>query len=216
MADSNSKESRRNQIILRIILVISAILILLLYLFGCFSKSDLVMERFDADSAGWKVEGDAEESAGDPEYHAEGGNPGGCLLANDETRGGVWNWSAPDHFRAEFAEDVLANRDEPDLRMVFDLKQSDATSPFEYANVILNSKDLELTYLDGEPPKTDWTSYQIPLNASAWRIKSGEEVPTEKQFVEVLRNLEKILVRGEFREGEDVGQLDNIGLRIVD
>lgn len=221
MADSDSPapdqfaEEKRKRTIGLIILVILLILILLLLFFGCFRGNKLVFEPFDDGPAGWKVIGDADETAG-AEFLPEGGNPGGHVEANDQALGGVWFWSAPEDFRAEFAEDVLANSDEPGLRFVFDLKQSNTADPFDYHDVVLASADLRLTHSHGEHPKLEWTSYEISLNPEDWRVGSSDEAPTPELWLDVLRNLEKIEVRGEFRTGDDVGHLDNIGLKIVD
>ena len=209
---SQDQKRQRNRVVVLIILVILAISLLLLCLRGCSGPVPLVMERFEEGAAEWKVEGDAQGASNDPEYLATDGNPGGCVFANDNAVGGVWYWSAPADFRAEFAAAVLARRDDPKLRMVFDLKQSALDRPFTDSDIILASEALTLTYLHDTPPETEWTHYEIQLDPALWKTAKTDDAPTEAQLTEVMENLGRLWVRGEFREGTDVGHLDNIGL----
>ncbi|MEM7013326.1 MAG: laminin B domain-containing protein [Verrucomicrobiota bacterium] len=210
------KEQRRFRAILIFVFIVLTILFLLFFFRGCEEDSGLVMERFDRDAAGWIVKGDAQSASDEPEYEKRGGNPGGCVFAEDDGVGGVWYWSAPEDFRAKFAADVLENRDNPQLRFVYDLKQSNVENPFDNLDIILAGEGLELTFFHNSPPKLDWTSYATPLEAENWKVGRSENPATEEQLAQVLNSLERIWIRGEYRTGNDIGHLDNVGLKLVD
>lgn len=212
----SEEDQNRFRAILIIVFIVLTILALLFFLRGCEKDTGLVMERFDRGAAGWVVEGDAQDASNEPEFTKSGGNPGGSVFAEDDVVGGVWYWSAPEDFRAKFATGVLENRNNPQLRFVYDLKQSNVENPFDNLDIILAGDGLELTYFHDSPPLEDWGTYQTPLKAANWKVGRTEEPATEEQLTKILNSLEKLWVRGEYRTGDDIGHLDNIGLEIVD
>ncbi|HYI94893.1 MAG TPA: laminin B domain-containing protein [Bryobacteraceae bacterium] len=65
------------------------------------------------------------------------------------------------------------------------------------------------------PPGTDWTTYQIPLIASAgWEIAngSGDSGPaaTEEDLRRVLSNLQWLAINADWQAGNDIVSMDNV------
>jgi Laminin B (Domain IV) len=73
-----------------------------------------------------------------------------------------------------------------------------------------------------EPTVDVWNSYAIGLDeAAGWRVVSvlsesafadfaELRAPTPDEMNAVLANLTRLLIRGEFQNGEDTGYLDNV------
>ncbi len=94
-----------------------------------------------------------------------------------------------------------------------DLAQSAVNSQFDADDVILLGADQRLVHDLPANPGVDWTSYTVPLEASAWRINSRTGDPaSEAQLQTVLGALTALHIRGEYRDGGDTGKLDNVRL----
>jgi hypothetical protein len=89
---------------------------------------------------------------------------------------------------------------------------------FEDLDVILRGNSGGVLRLFYETPMnpldTEWTSYNIPLTATAgWRlVEAGSTPPTEAQMRAALSNVTSLRIRGEFITGSDNGDLDNVVL----
>ncbi len=69
------------------------------------------------------------------------------------------------------------------------------------------------------PPGTDWTTYQIPLVASAgWEIGNGSGDPgpaaTEEDLMRVLSNLQWLAINADWQTGNDLVSMDGVGVSI--
>lgn len=176
---------------------------------GCAGRSRFI-ETFDGGAAGWAVAGDAQKDLGEPVLRREGGAPGAHLEAVDDTVGGVWYWVAPEAFLQVFAS--IAKR-RPQAKLVFDLKVSDASAPFDDSDVILTGAGHELEFDTAENPGLEWTSYEVPLNGDGWRHKNEGRPATHDELRAAIEGLESLWIRGEFQTGPDVGWIDNVGIR---
>lgn len=188
-------------------------------LFLCISHfrifdAPLAVENFDSEENGWLVMGDAQGDSNQPTWQESGGNPGGYMEAVDDAVGGVWYWAAPESFRQTVSQAWKAEGGRSRAVLTFDLRQSDRKNPFEKEDVIISDGDLTLSYLHNSPPELNWTSYQVPLAVTAgWKNEATGEPASDEEMTEVLQNLEKLWIRGEFRTGPDTGGLDNVVVR---
>ncbi len=75
--------------------------------------------------------------------------------------------------------------------------------------------DLGLTLVYDVPtnPTTSWKTYTVPLTVQGWHVTTFDGVAaTQAQFTQVLSNLTRLRIRGEYNTGEDTGYLDNVYL----
>ena len=170
-----------------------------------------IYSGFDADDEGWLVSGDATSAT--PDYMATGGNPGGFLQADDTVSGGTWYWDAPSKFLGDLSGFVGET-------LSFDLAQSATSSQFNNSDVILDGNGQSLHFNTSYNPGTTFTAYSLDLtNTGGWRLGSltGSE-PTAGEFADVLGDLTRLRIRGEYRSGPDTGSLDNVritGLAVI-
>jgi hypothetical protein len=172
-------------------------------------KDEVIASRFDRDDEGWAVVGDVQEKKDHkPSFHLKGGNPGGYLSAKDDATGGNWYWRAPTKFLGDRSSSYGKT-------LSFELTQSKTNSQYEKADVILVGTSLKLVFKLPKHPGTDWTPFEVPLAAKkGWKkLNLKGEDATAKEMREVLGALQKLLIRGEYREGNDTGKLDNVVLK---
>jgi len=166
----------------------------------------IAVSRFDDPVAGvdgWTVINDATG----PTYFATGGNPGGYIQAVDQVLGLTWFWVAPPKFLGNDSAAYGQN-------LQFDLRQSGLNNQFDEDDVVLMGSGLTLAFDTPNNPGITWTSYNVPLLASAgWKLDSiAGAAATEAQMQSVLSNLTALRIRGEFITGPDTGDLDNVAL----
>ena len=166
----------------------------------------VVSSTFDGDDEGWTVVGDAQGGAPKPDYFAADGNPGGFVSATDDVIGGAWYWRAPSTFHGDFSTVYTGV-------LSFDLRQSDATEPTDYPDIIISSNALTLIYDKVDAPGTNWTSYAVLLHETAgWKNVVTGKRATHSEMRFVLSALTDLQIRGEYRGGSDTGGLDNVAL----
>lgn len=187
-----------------VVLVLAAVL-----LAGCSGGGPAtVTSTFDDGAEGWTVTGDAQAGEAIPEHVPEGGADGGYVRATDDTAGGVWYWNAS----TAYVGDVSAYAGGT---LSFELVQSSTEDPFDSPDVVLVRGDTRLGYDFGDAashPGTDWTPYEVPLSADGWTNLDTGAAATDDEFETVLAALERLLIRGEYRTGSDVGGLDSVEL----
>jgi alkaline phosphatase D len=186
--------------------------------FGVVAMPTASSSTFDSGAEGWTLVGDTEMGTGvsgnfwfQP-LHTQDGNPGGAVYAIDEGRGLTWFWHAPPKF--------LGNRSGSYGRnLEYDIKIAGTGSIFWTADVILagNGKTLSIAFVGSNIPGAEWKHYSVELSADAnWRVQNpfSGAVATEQDLKEVLKDLNMLLIRGEYLNSVgDIGYLDNV--RIV-
>jgi alkaline phosphatase D len=174
---------------------------------------DRIESTFDDDPEGWLISQNGGSNR--PVHHEGGGNPGG-YISDQEKQGGVaWYYQAPFTFlgdREAFYGGTLS----------FDLRQEQTDQrldpePPEGGDVMLKSGDTTLVYEFRGPeaaPGADWTSFEVSLSADEpWiDLSSQEPLATEETIRSVLRDLEVVRIRGQYRSGDDVSFLDTVVL----
>jgi hypothetical protein len=174
--------------------------------FPAFAAADgTINSWFGADADGWTIAGDAAS----PDYVETGGNPGGHICADDDVAGNTWYFAAPGKFLGDQSGAYGG-------ALQFDSKQSTTSDQFSNHDVVLRNASATLVYDFGnasDHPRTNWTHYSVPLDASAsgWTWASGEPV-TATAFETLLANLTQLRIRGEYVSGSDRGCLDTVQL----
>lgn len=170
------------------------------------TSSHAATSHFSTDSEGWIAAGDSE---GPLVWVASGGNPGGHVLIDDLTTGGVTYFVAPPKFLGDRSVALGSN-------LSFDLQQvyTGTPSQFDSADVLLYGAGLTLAYDTAvNPANGAWTSYAVPLTAAGWRLNSlAGAAASDVQFAAVLSDLTGLRIRAEYRTGPDIGKLDNVSL----
>jgi laminin B (domain IV) len=163
------------------------------------------VSTFDADDEGWTISGDAQAGAVEPNFAADGGNPGGFISADDDVAGGVWFFKAPEQFGGDASAAYGGT-------LEFDMLITEVVEPFAAPDVILASADRTLVFDLPADPGTDWTHQVVPLDEAVWLDSLTSVPPTQEEFLSVLASVERLQIRGEFNTGPDTGSLDNVRL----
>jgi len=167
----------------------------------CTARSD-----FENGDDGWTLEGDAEGGRSEPDYNITGGNPGAFISADDDALGGIWYFRAPAEYHGNF-EGAYGHT------LTYDLKQSIDNFQLDRRDIILTGNEGTVIWFDTSfNPGTDWTPYTVSIDAAAGWMNDDDSAASEAQIRAVLADLEDIQIRGEFRNGEDTGSLDNVVL----
>lgn len=169
-------------------------------------SAQAVISTFDTGTEGWTAQGDVEHPI---EWSATGGNPGGHVVIDDRTVGGVTYFVAPAAFLGNKSAALGTN-------LTFDIMQVYPGSPnqFDSSDVMLQGGGTTLVYNAGSnPPNNVWTSYAVPLSAPGWKVNALDgAAATTEQFAAVMGNLSALKIRAEFQTGSDFGHLDNVAL----
>lgn len=139
----------------------------------------------------------------------EFGQQNGVLYGIDDATGGTWFFNAPVRYlgdKSAYHGGTLS----------FDLKVGgDQTGPYDWYDVYLTGANGHELFLDlDHKPGYAWTSYTVPLDASAdwrWESMAGRQA-TDAEIAMVLADLEGLSIRGEYSDGADKGYLDNVAL----
>ena len=163
----------------------------------------MIESRFATTLDGWSVVGGGVES-----FDSGSGNPPGSVRA-EEGGSGLYGYEAPATWlgdRSAYLSGTLS----------FDLKQ-DGAGTLDDEDVILQGDGLSLYVDAGANPGTDWTSYTVTLDlGGGWKVGSlGGRVATREEIAQVLSDLSRLYIRGEFVDGStnDASNLDNVVLR---
>lgn len=177
---------------------------------SAFHFSSAQQSAFDLNDEGWRVIGDVQGFTSIPEYDSTGGNPGGYCYAVDVGTGDYWYWVAPDTFLGDKSAAF-------GKYLRFDLKQNKTTGQSNRADVILEGNGIKIFYDTPYNPDTTWTHYDVLLDTTGWErnsYNSGQSVTVE-DFQQVLGNLTRLWIRGEYSVFLDIGSIDNVILEPV-
>ena len=160
---------------------------------------------FDADADGWTIQGEAQG----PDYHATGGTEGGYISATDPlSTTGTSYWKAPAKFVGSLGQAFNG-------KLSYDIRDTGALPTFRDPDVVLRSGSLVLEYRQKKRPKgSRWTHFNVKLNGKkGWVDGSTGQRATPQQMQTVLSSLDSLLVRGEYRIGPEVFDIDNVVLK---
>lgn len=178
----------------------------LIFATGLGATAHAASSTFESDAQGWTALGDI---AGPLTWSALGGNPGGHVSIVDSVTGGTTYFVAPGAFLGNQSAALGSS-------LTFDLKQvfPGAANQFDASDVILIGGGFTLAFdLPTNPANGSWTSYAVPLTASAWHLTSlAGAAPTTGQFLSTLSGLTSLQIRAEYQTGADTGSLDNVFL----
>jgi hypothetical protein len=165
------------------------------------SNRTLVAHDFETSADGWLVSGDT--GMAEPAFHAEGGNPGGYISAEDEAMGETW------YFRAPAAVLVQLPAAEGGT-LSYSLKQSSPGGSFLDDDVVIAGPAGRLSYRFKSAPGSGWTDFSVRLSATVdWRWNWNARA-TQDQIRAVLQNPSLLEIRGEFQTGPDTAGFDNV------
>lgn len=164
---------------------------------------------FSTGDDGWLLNGDTTSST--PTLITTGGNPGAFLRGTDTVDGDFWYWLAPAKFRGNASSSYGQT-------LTFDLRMRGTGPVVNQSDVLLSGGGVTLA-LDLAPAPTDpaWTTYTALLHESAgWRVNNLSGAPaTQAQVMTALSNITSLRIRGEFINGTDSGDLDNVIMNAV-
>jgi hypothetical protein len=124
----------------------------------------------------------------------------------DEALGETWYFLAPESLLRQLSAAEHGT-------LSYDLEQSVDPPGFLDDDVVIVGAAGRLSYRFKESPGREWTSFSVPLSASAgWRWNWNAPA-TEDQMRRVLANPTSLEIRGEYHTGPDTGGLDNVVLR---
>ncbi|MDP2902478.1 MAG: laminin B domain-containing protein [Methylovulum sp.] len=155
-------------------------------------QADLA-SAFDSDQEGWRFANDVYPLV----WKSEGGNPGGFIEGEDIGDGRTWYFVSPESWKGDWSKYK---------KLSFDLKQVGNGSGFDSDDLIIVGNNGQSLFWKGErEPAENWTSYSISLDPSTFKA-------TRAKYNSIIKNIDKIMIRGEFISGNDIGGLDNVGV----
>jgi len=164
-----------------------------------------IESRFDQTNEQWTIEGDAQGAVNDLQASLESDNAGNSFVtATDAAAGGTWYFSAPPKFLTDLSGFYNGT-------LSFELKTNTTSNPFTELDVILESAGSAISTQLPRLPGPDFSTFVIPMNETAWVDASGNALSTE-MFNSALQSVDKLLIRGEYQLGPDMGGLDNVVL----
>jgi hypothetical protein len=167
------------------------------------STRTLVTHEFTTSAEGWLVSGDTGPTA--PEFHRDGGHPGGYISNVDEAVGETWYFRAPANVL-----DLLKTAENGTLS--YSLQQSVDGPGFLDDDVVIQGPSGRLSYRFERMPGTEWSRFSVRLTATTgWRWNWNAPA-SSAQLRSVLVNPTSLEIRGEYHTGPDVGGLDSVVL----
>jgi hypothetical protein len=167
------------------------------------SGQTLVDHEFTTSAKGWLVSGDTGPVV--PEFHRDGGHPGGYISNVDEAVGETWYFRAPGSLlnRLRAAENGTLS---------YSLQQSVDGPGFVDDDIVIQGPSGRLSYRFERTPGTEWSRFSVRLTTTAgWRWNWNAQ-PTSDEMRSVLVNATSLEIRGEYHTGPDVGGLDSVVL----
>ena len=164
--------------------------------------SVLLSSDFAGDAEGWSAPGEGTAIT----YFPADDSSDGYICADDRSEQSDWYFQAPQGWLGDQSAAYGGA-----LRFV--LRQSAEDAQYDADDVLLTGGGITLKYNTAENPRTDWTLYLVPLVETAgWINTSSGAAPTRDEMITVLSSLSELRIRGEYREGEDTGCLDEVQL----
>jgi len=165
-----------------------------------------IVSNFTRGVDDWKIEGDAKGGRGlIPNFSRDNGvKDSGYIYAIDDATDGVWYFVAPSKYLGDKSKFFNGKLE------FYLIQDSEMADQFSEKDVILKGVSGEkITYEHTKYPTKTWTNYTITLNTNSQWLDENDDIASDKKIRSVLSNITKIMIRGEFEDGEDIGGLDS-------
>lgn len=170
-----------------------------------------VVSTFDTDAEGWKLTGDFYPL----DYHSVGGNAGGFVGYEDQVTGDSIEFVAPAKFTGNLSGylggtlgfDLRVVTNEFDVYSWTDLRISSPLATIYLENQITLANSPLLTWHSYTFGISDEQGWKYLLNGSSFAVTASDTLISS-----VLQNVVGLGIRGEFIEGGEYDQLDNVRL----
>lgn len=158
-------------------------------------------DTFESGIGGWWIVADAT-----PSWAPTEGNPGGCLRGDDFATGELYVFVAPTKYSGDRSGLVGST-------LALDFRASPGADYQPQLSFVTLSNGVQtLSYVSPGPITGNvWRRHLIPLAPSPdWTRTSDNQPATLEDFQGVMSNLTSFMIRGEFRDGDEVEWLDNV------
>ncbi|MCK6548619.1 hypothetical protein L6R52_22430 [Myxococcota bacterium] len=155
----------------------------------------LASTSFDASTGGWSIDGDGHNLRAS----------GGALVVDDIGDGRIWYFVAPATYNGDLSRLYGASLRWRQLVSHTNLSaESDSVQIFGANGVTMQ--------IGVAAPTTSWTSYVVPVVPGSWTNAANGAVLTEQQIRDVLANVTRFRIRGEYSNTLDTGTIDDVSL----
>lgn len=161
---------------------------------------------FDADAEGWTVFGEAQG----PMFETATDRHAGYISAADpEGSTGTSYWDAPDAFLENLPGAL-------DGKLSYEVRSVGAGTMFSDPDVVVQGGGNVLEYRHKRRPKgRRWSRFSLKLNgARGWKNGLTGRQATRTLMENALLSADSLLIRGEFRNGPETFDLDNVVLKV--
>jgi len=169
------------------------------------TKETTISSDFVSDVDGWRIEGDAKGSQGVIPNFSEinGVGNSGYIYAKDDATGGVWYFIAPSKYHGDQSKFFNGKIE------CYLIQDSNMVNQFNNDDLIIQGvSGKKIIYKHENYPTKTWTKYQINLNSDSQWVNENGDIASDEEIKTVLSDITKIMLRGEFEDGEDTGGLD--------
>jgi gliding motility-associated-like protein len=186
-------------------------LVIALNVFVFSLSAQTISSTFDTNADGWTAVDDPFGLPVTLTTRANGGvNNSGCISLRDNIPlgGSTFFFSAPAKF--------LGNKSWAyNNTLSFDMRLIIGTTTFGGDNVVIEGANgVKLIALTSTPTAA-WGTITVPMNETSWHIGTRTaRFATKQEFLDVLCNIRKLWIRGEYYNGNDEGFLDNVILNV--
>ncbi|MCE9636716.1 MAG: hypothetical protein K8T90_13515 [Planctomycetes bacterium] len=159
----------------------------------------------DADADGWTILGEAQG----PVYHATGGKQGGYISATDPPgSSGTSYWRAPAKFVGNQSQAFNG-------KLSYDIRDIGPGRTFADPDVSVQGGGVVLEFRQRKRPKGKaWAHFNVTLTGKrGWVDASTGRKATAQKMQTALSSLNVLLIRGEYRTGQETFDIDNVLLR---
>ena len=184
-------------------------LLLILFLIISFlpSANAELVSTFDSGDEGWGAWSSDPLDVSGFQWNSTGGNPGGYVSAVDGMTGAVWRFSSPDSWAGDWTQ-YIGGTIEWDILLI----EAPELVYFENKELIIDAPDTGnyiLADVNAVPVLGQWVHFSVDLKPENFTQEGTRD------FYDIVANVEKIYIRGEFITGADSEGLDNVVVSAV-
>lgn len=182
-------------------LVPTMLFLLLAIGFAPHVNADLV-STFDLGDEGWGVYSSDLNDVSGFQWNDTGGNPGGYISAVDGMTGAVWRFTSPESWAGDWTQ-YIGGTIEWDILLI----EAPNLVFFDNRELIIDAPDTGnylLADVNATPILDQWVHFSVDLKPENFTQEGTRD------FYDIVANVEKIYIRGEFISGADSEGLDNV------